>query len=601
MTSRLGRVATVLAAFRGRGGTRVEDVSIRPAVAFVVHGCRGRLAAMSAMAFAGGVSEALFLIIATRAAFAVTDHNDRVGLVLGRYVSVGTALWLAFAAVAVRVVLAVVANWQASVVSSSVVARIRHRLTSAFLQAAWPVQQGMRGGNLQELLSGYSGQASGMMSGVNQGLVSGASLVALLGIAIGVDPLGAVVLVASVAVLGLVLRPLRGAVKRRSQRSAAAGMELAVVVNDVSRLGLELHVFHAQEPTQALVTDRIEEARRRNRSHIFVAGLTTPLYLGLAYGALVAALALVAISSATSLTSLGAAMLVMLRSLSYGQALQSAYISLASSSPLIDELRRQLDVLETGRTSFGDEPVPDVGRLSVQGLEFAYQGTERVLKNISFAIEPREVVGIVGPSGSGKSTLVQLLLGLREPLGGTIQMDGRDIRTIDRQEWARKVTFVPQEARLIRGSIADNIRFFRYGVGDEDVERAAKLAHLHQDIVAFPEGYAREVGDEGGRLSGGQRQRLTIARALVESPTVIILDEPTSALDARSEHLIRRTLLELKDRMTVIIIAHRLSTLNICDRIMVIQDGRLVAFDRPEKLADEAGFYREALDLSGSS
>jgi ABC-type multidrug transport system fused ATPase/permease subunit len=222
-----------------------------------------------------------------------------------------------------------------------------------------------------------------------------------------------------------------------------------------------------------------------------------------------------------------------------------------------------------------------------------------VLQGISFAIMPNEIIGIVGPSGAGKSTLVQLLLGLRDADEGRILAGGRDISAFDRAEWARKVTFVPQAAHLIAGTIAENIRFFRDGMTQEDVERAARLAHLHDDVEGFPERYERQVGKQGGHLSGGQQQRLCIARALIEEPEVLILDEPTSALDVRSEHLVRDTLRSLKDRMTVIVIAHRLSTLAICDRIMVIKDGELKAFDTPSALEQSSDFYREALVLSG--
>src|SRR5581483_6834457 len=148
----------------------------------------------------------------------------------------------------------------------------------------------------------------------------------------------------------------------------------------------------------------------------------------------------------------------------------------------------------------------------------------------------------------------------RDPGAGRVMAGGRDIASLDRAEWARKVTFVPQAAHLIAGTIADNIRFLRDNVPQEDVERAARLAH-HHDIIGFPEAYERQVGEHGGHLSGGQQQRLCIARALVEHPDVLILDEPTSALDVRSEHLIRTTLLGLKERMMVIVIAHRLATL----------------------------------------
>ena len=161
------------------------------------------------------------------------------------------------------------------------------------------------------------------------------------------------------------------------------------------------------------------------------------------------------------------------------------------------------------------------------------------------------------------------------------------------------MTFVPQQAHLIAGTISDNIRFFRDDVSDEDVKRAARLAHIDEDVSRFHDGYQHEVGEQGSHLSGGQAQRLIIARALVESPDVLILDEPTSALDVRSEHLVRETLRELGNHMTVMIIAHRLSTLDICDRIMVISENRLVAFDTPSNLAQTNDFYRNSLRLSG--
>ena len=578
---------------------RRDGSSVGPAIDFVVAGYRRTLAVMAGTAFIGGVAEALFLVTATRAAFAITSGSDRIGVVAGWYLSVGTTLLLALSLVVARILLAVRANSQASTLSSAVVARVRRRLARAFLEAAWPVQQQQRGGSLQELMSSYSSQASNLMSGVNQGLVAGANLIALLGLAIAVDPLGALVLVVSVGLLGSLLRPLRSAVRARARRNASAGMDLASEVSDISNLGLEVNVFNVQEEALAEVDALIERARRQNRSWIFVAGLATPMYVGLAYLALVGALALVQASSTTSLTSLGAAMLVMLRSLSYGQALQVAYVSISSSSPVIDQLRDQLAVLEGGRRRDGAGTVDSVGRLSAEHVTFAYIKGQDVLHDLSFAIEPREVVGIVGPSGGGKSTLVQLLLGLREPTGGRILADGRPIQELDRSAWARRVTFVPQEPHLIAGTISDNIRFFRGWVSEEEVEQAAQMAHLHEDIVGFPEGYEREVGDQGAHLSGGQRQRLCIARALVEQPDVLILDEPTSALDMRSEQFIRASLQELRRHMAVVIIAHRLSTLDICDRIMVIQDGRLMGFDEPARLAEASDFYREVLELSG--
>ena len=557
------------------------------------------VARIAATAFFGGVAEALFLLTVTRAAFAVTKGQDRIGVVSGWYLSVPSTLLLAVALILVRIALAGYASWESARVSTGVVAEIRQRLSRAFLDSSWEVQQAQRSGSLQELLTSYSNQASALMGNVTQCVVTGGNLVALLGMAVAVQPVGALVLVGSISVLGLFLRPLRSVVRRTARAATEAGMEFAVSVNEVSELGLELHVFHVQGEAQTRVGHAIERARKAAASLQFATGLSTPVYTGLAYLAIVGALAVVAASDATSLTSLGAAMLVMLRSLSYGQAAQGAFIGVSGAVPAIEELQRRLEVFDVGRRADAGQPIDTIGPVTMEGVSFAYRPGEPVLRDISFTIMPQEIVGIVGPSGAGKSTLVQLLLGLRDPGAGRVMAGGRDIASLDRAEWARKVTFVPQAAHLIAGTIADNIRFLRDNVSQEDVERAARLAHLHDDIIGFPEGYERQVGEHGGHLSGGQQQRLCIARALVEHPDVLILDEPTSALDVRSEHLIRTTLLGLKERMMVIVIAHRLSTLSICDRIMVISDGELKDFGTPVHLERSSDFYREALTLSG--
>ena len=182
----------------------------------------------------------------------------------------------------------------------------------------------------------------------------------------------------------------------------------------------------------------IDQAREHNRRLQFFSGLATPVYVGLAYLALIGALAFVAGTSATSLTSLGASLLVMLRSLSYGQALQGAYVFAAAATPVMEELGRQLDTLDAGRRrESGSLPVGKIRTLEAESVSFSYADDE-VLHDISFSLGPNEIVGIVGPSGSGKSTLVQLLLGLREPETGEVLADGNDIRDFDREEWARR-------------------------------------------------------------------------------------------------------------------------------------------------------------------
>lgn len=568
-------------------------------VSFVTQGRGAAIVGIAATAFIGGLVEALFLITVTRAAFAISEAKSEIAIVADHFLSVGATLGVALALVALRVFLAGFANWQSAHISNRLVADVRQRLSTAFLESSWEVQQAQRAGSLQELLTTYSVQASNLMTSIARGVVAGANLVALLGMALAVEPAGALLLVVAVTAFGLLLRPLRAIVRRRARTATAAGMEFAVSVNEVSELGLELHVFHVQAKARARIADAIERARKANEKFQFVAGLSTPVYVGLAYLAVIGALGAVAASNSTGLASLGATMLVMLRSLSYGQAVQNAYVEVSAATSPIEELQQRLETFDSGRRLDGGQQLDRVGAIAMENVWFAYPQCEAALRNMSFTIAPHEIVGIVGPSGAGKSTLVQVLLGLRDPDEGRVLAGGRDIGTFDRAEWARKVTFVPQAAHLISGTIGDNIRFLRDDVAQDDIERAARLAYLHEDVLGFPEGYERQVGKHGGHLSGGQQQRLCIARALVEQPEVLILDEPTSALDVHSEHLIRTTLQSLRERMTVIVIAHRLSTLSICDRIMVIKDGELKEFDSPSVLEQTSDFYREALALSG--
>lgn len=548
--------------------------------------------------FVGGSLEAGFLLLATRAAFSITDHSDSVRILGEHSLSLGSVLGLAVVIAVLRTAFALLGNWQSARLTTVVVAGVRRSLAGAFLRASWPVQQGDKTGQLQELLTTFTNQGTVLLSAFTLALASGFNLVALVVAAIVIAPLGALAVVGVGLLLSLVLRPIRAAVRRRAQVTADAGMRFASALSEVSTLGLEMHVFDVQAHARSRVDRLISRHSDAEADMIFARGVVPSVYTGLAYLVLIGALAAVSAANAGNIATLGAVMLVMLRSLSYAQAVQTSTATIHSAIPFVAALHAQLEKYESGARREGDTPVGSIGELELRNVSYAYVREHPVLKDISLSIHRHEVIGIVGPSGGGKSTLVQLLLGLREPDAGQILVDGRDIREMSRGEWARTITFVPQHARLISGTIEDNIRFMRDSVPLDKVIRAAELAHLAGDIERFPEGYARQVGDGGGALSGGQQQRLCIARALVEDPDVLILDEPTSALDARSEHLVRQTLEQLRSRMTIIIIAHRLSTLNTCDRIMVIQNGELRGFDTPSSLAASNSFFSEALELS---
>ena len=266
-----------------------------PSVKFVVASNRRALAFMTATAFAGGVAEALFLITATRAAFAITDGDEEVGIVAGWFLPINMTLLVAFGFVVLRIAAAVSATWQSAQLSTSVVARLRRRVARAFLDAEWEVQQGQQAGSLQEFVVVYSGQAASLIGALSSGFVALANLVAMLGLALVVDPLGAVVMIVSVFLLGSLLRPLRAAVKRRANVNQVAGMEMATAVNEVSQLGMELHVFHVQDRAADRLSQRIDRSEVTGRRVQFASGLSSAIYSGLAYVALLLALGVVSL------------------------------------------------------------------------------------------------------------------------------------------------------------------------------------------------------------------------------------------------------------------------------------------------------------------
>ena len=565
----------------------------------LLRGHRGRLSLLSASSLAGGLVEAAFLVLITRTAFAVADGSSSVKLTGSTEIADQTAILLSLALVVIRVILSLVSVSQSASVSTDVTAELRKNLATAFLRSSWSAKHGERSGKLQELMANFAQRGAELIQSITAGITAGFNLLAMLAVAIAVSPWASIAALLVLGVLGLTLRPFRSAVRRQAARASTASMDFSTTVSETSDTGLEMHVFGVEQAVEEQLHKVIDSNEAAHRRLMLLRGLVPALYSGIAFAAALGALALTLGLEDADLSSIGPVMLVILRSLTYGQGLQTAMTSVNAARPFLEVLGAELKRYEGTRPTDRGAPIGEIGRLEAESLSFDYERGTPVLRSINFVIEPREAVGIVGPSGSGKSTLVQLLLRLRPPTGGVIRSEGRGIDELSATEWTRKITFVPQQAHLITGTIADNIRFFRDDVTQAQIEEASRLANLHDDVVGFEDGYGRQVGERGSHLSGGQQQRLIIARALVENPDVLILDEPTSALDVRSEHLVRESLNRLRDRMTVIIIAHRLSTLQMCDRIMVIQDGELRGFDSRARLEESSEFFREAVRLSG--
>ncbi|MEH1811640.1 MAG: ABC transporter ATP-binding protein [Nostoc sp.] len=227
---------------------------------------------------------------------------------------------------------------------------------------------------------------------------------------------------------------------------------------------------------------------------------------------------------------------------------------------------------------------PVNGKVEYRHISFAYKPGEAVLKDISLLVSPGEAIALVGASGAGKTTFVNLLPRFYDPEVGQILIDDVDIRNVKLHSLRRQIGIVPQETIIFSGTIAQNIAFGQYIFDIKAVKEAAKIANAHQFISQLPEGYKTWVGERGINLSGGQRQRIAIARAVLLNPQILILDEATSALDSESEALVQEALERLMEKRTVFIIAHRLSTVRRCDRILVLEQGQIVESGTHEEL-----------------
>jgi ATP-binding cassette subfamily B protein len=229
-----------------------------------------------------------------------------------------------------------------------------------------------------------------------------------------------------------------------------------------------------------------------------------------------------------------------------------------------------------------------IGSIEFRGVSFAYDPAHPVLRDVSLRVAPGARVGIAGTSGAGKTTLVNLTTRFYDPTEGQILIDGTDLRDYKLADLRNQFGIVLQEPVLFSTSIAENIAYARPGASDEEILAAAMAADAHTFIAALPEGYATQVGERGVRLSGGQRQRISLARAFLKDAPILVLDEPTSSVDVVTEAAIMEAMERLMRQRTTLIIAHRFSTLQHCDTVLVVQDGRLgsVVADTPDSVRE---------------
>ncbi len=283
------------------------------------------------------------------------------------------------------------------------------------------------------------------------------------------------------------------------------------------------------------------------------------------------------------------------RSINQTSRLYTAVNSAAGASERIFELLDETPEIEDSESA---KPLKNVkGRVTLENLWFAYEDNRDVLKGISFEGKAGETIALVGPSGAGKTTLLNLLPRFYDPKKGSIKIDGEDIRELKVKSLREQISIVPQEIHLFGTSIKENILYGKLDATDEEVIQAAKDANAHEFILETENGYDTLIGERGVKLSGGQRQRLAIARAILKNPAILLLDEATSSLDSESEAQVQEALYRLMQNRTTFVIAHRLSTVQHADRILVLDEGKIIEEGTHLELIGQNGLYSHLYEL----
>lgn len=461
------------------------------------------------------------------------------------------------------------------------------------LEAEWVFLLNQKVGHLDRVISNDVGAGANILRAISELMLRTASLITYASIAFKISVSITLMSLIGGALILVVLKPLFFKARKLAKHVNITSKKLSHLINE-SLIGIKTLKAFAVEPPVAkrgyLYFEELRKARiKASLMSSFQGALFEPV--SLLFISVIFAYSFK--SPDFNIASFAVIIYLIQKMYSFIQGIQGKLDSINSSFTYLDTmLSYQKEVQQYREKAFGTKPFKFEKEISIHGIGFAYPNIKlNTLSDINFTIQKGEMIGIIGPSGAGKTTLVDILLQLLEPQRGVIKVDDIDVASISLTNWRKNIGYVSQDVFLLNDTIEANIRFYNEVVSRENIVHASKMANIYDFIQGLPNKFETPVGERGIKLSGGQRQRVALARVLAKKSSILILDEATSSIDNESESLIQKAINNLKGKITVLVIAHRLSTVMNSDRIIVIDNGKLVESGAPTELIKNSDSY----------